>query len=822
MKFNITGRLTSICKAALTLVFLLCLPAIAHAGVIDTISIEDSENPATIRIDFTIPLQYINHAPESEGDELQIQFRSISSNLFSQQTEASDQQTITPSPSHYVPLIDARYETVSIERGVLTLRFSRNVSYSIYPSADRRHILIKVVTTNNPLKEENQAIKEVPQTPAGKRSRRYFTLADHYVINLESFLEGKNQPPLKEIPEREKYVFYTTRFPIQGRVWNRLRLGFFATRQQAESFRKKLIDLYPGAWVAYASSKEINEALEQADTLTTPLKAPVRRPRLTLPATADEKIFAVMEEARKAISENNISHAIQLYTKVLRYPDNQYSRDALEFLGLARERNRQYAHAIREYQSYLELYPDGEGAARVKQRLAGLTTARQQPRKLGDGRKQEKHSNPWDIYGGFSQFYRRDESSTDVGGDIVTQSSISNDLDITARKRSDKYDFQSRFTGSYLHDFLDEGPGSNTSVSSLYIDGSQKQYGLSARLGRQSRNTGGVLGRFDGLLVGYQVNDWLAVNGVAGYPVFSTRDSLKTGRYLYGLSTDLGTFANAWDFEAFIIEQQNDGILDRRAIGGEARYFDPVRSLLSFVDYDISYDSLNTLILLGTWTFPDRTTINASLDYRNSPILTTTSALQGQSLPKLDDLLDTLTEEQIRQLAEDRTADVTTVTLGASHPFTEILQISGDVTVSNLSKTNASGGVEAIPETGNEYFYNMQLIGSNLIKNGDISVLGLRYSDTSTSKISSLTMDTRYPIQTVWRINPRFRLDYRDNSNNDSTQWIAAPSLRIDYRWRKRYRFEVETGGEWSTQDLSNETQDSSSYFFSLGYRADF
>ena len=90
MKFNITGRLTGICKAALTLVFLLCLPAIAHAGVIDTISIEDSENPATIRIDFTIPLQYINHAPESEGDELQIQFRSISSNLFFQQTEASD------------------------------------------------------------------------------------------------------------------------------------------------------------------------------------------------------------------------------------------------------------------------------------------------------------------------------------------------------------------------------------------------------------------------------------------------------------------------------------------------------------------------------------------------------------------------------------------------------------------------------------------------------------------------------------------------------------------------------------------------------------
>jgi hypothetical protein len=304
--------------------------------------------------------------------------------------------------------------------------------------------------------------------------------------------------------------------------------------------------------------------------------------------------------------------------------------------------------------------------------------------------------------------------------------------------------------------------------------------------------------------------------------VFSTRDNPDTDRYLYGISADLGTFANAWDFEAFFIEQQNDGVLDRRAVGGEARYFDPSLSVLTFVDYDISYQSLNTFIALGTWTLPDRTTINASLDYRNNPILTTTNAIQGQPVRSLADLLDTLSEDEVRQLAEDRTGELTTATLGASHPFTDQWQISGDVTVSNLSGTDASGGVEAIPGTGNEYFYNLQLIGSNLVKTGDISILGLRYADTSTSRISTLTLDTRYPIQNVWRINPRLRLDYRDNSNNNSTQWIGAPSLRVDYRWRRRYRFEIEGGGEWSTENLPNDSQDSSSYFFSLGYRVDF
>jgi len=827
MNFRINMYTSLRARQFVTLLCLLLLTTVAHAaGVIDTVDIDDRDNPATIRINFTVPLQYINHAPERQGDELNIQFRPVSNNLFSLESSASDQQTVTAASSRYVPLIDARYQSIGVERGVLTLRFSRQVDYEIYPGADRRHILVKVVTANNPLEDKQSLFTAPLKTKApektGKKKKPAYNLTQHYVISLESFLEGKDMPALKDIPNREKYILYTTKFPIDGRIWNRLRIGFFSTRKEAEQVKTLIASQYPGAWVAYASAEEINAALEQSDILATPVTSPPRRPAPGLPRADEDKIYKLMEEARTAIAKNENSRAIRLYTKVLQYPDNPYSQDALEFLGLARERNQQYAHAINEYKRYLELYPEGEGAGSVRQRLAGLTTASRKPRQLSTSRAATSDAKPWEFYGGFSQYYRRDEIRTEVGGSNVTRSALSNDLDLTARKRSDNYDLQSRFTGSYLYDFLGDGTGNSSSVSSLYFDANQKQYGLSARLGRQSRNTGGVLGRFDGLLTGYQATDWMTVNLVAGFPVFSTRDAVKTDRYLYGLSADLGTFANAWDFNAFIIEQQNDGILDRRAIGGEARYFDPVRSLLAFVDYDISYDSLNTMVLLGTWTLPDRTTINASIDYRNSPVLTTTNALQGQTLPDIDELLNSLSEDEIRQLAEDRTADVTTLTLGASHPFSDRFQMSADVTTSQLSGTNASGGIEAIPGTGNEYFYNLQFIGSNLIKTGDISVLGLRYSDTSTSNISSVNMDIRYPVMTVWRINPRMRVDYRDNSNNDSTQWIAAPSLRVDYRWRKRYRFELEGGGEWSSQELATDTEDTSSYFVSIGYRADF
>jgi len=140
-----------------------------------------------------------------------------------------------------------------------------------------------------------------------------------------------------------------------------------------------------------------------------------------------------------------------------------------------------------------------------------------------------------------------------------------------------------------------------------------------------------------------------------------------------------------WDFVAFIIEQQVDSMLDRRSVGGEARYFDPVKSLLSYVDYDISYNQLNTLLLLGNWNLPNEVTLNATVDIRESPILTTYNAIQGQGVETIDELRDRFSEDAIRQLAEDRTASSRSYTVGATKQLNETFQITGDVTMSELA-----------------------------------------------------------------------------------------------------------------------------------------
>ena len=535
----------------------------------------------------------------------------------------------------------------------------------------------------------------------------------------------------------------------------------------------------------------------------------------------------LMKDANRSMTDGDYAGAIRIYTKVLQSPEHEYSRPALEYLGLARERKGQLAHAKALYKDYLTRYPEGQDADRVRQRLAGLLTARDTPKeklRAAGGRQRQTHE--WDVFGGFSQFYRRDENTVELDDDdeltTVSQSSLSSDLDITGRLRTEDYDLRTRFTGGYLHDFLDDGAGSDSTVSSLYFDGRNTEKNYSMRFGRQSRSSGGVLGRFDGLLLGIPLTEKTTINLVGGAPVDSSRDSFDNRRYFYGLSVDFEGFAKGWDANTFIIEQQVDNIVDRRAIGGELRYFDANRSFFSLVDYDILYNELNTAQFLGNWTTSGKTTINFVADYRNSPILLTSNALQGQLFNSIDQMLDVFSESEIRDIARDRTARSKLATLGVSRPLNDRFQFSGDVTVSNFSDTKASAGILANRGTGNEYFYNVQLIGSNLVKPGDITILGLRYIDADTANTTSLSLNTRYPFSNDLRVNPRLRIDYRKNTDDDMDQMIYTPSLRLTYRIKRSLRLEADIGGEWSDEEIIDGSNKSRSYFVSLGYRADF
>ncbi len=539
---------------------------------------------------------------------------------------------------------------------------------------------------------------------------------------------------------------------------------------------------------------------------------------MPMPAAVDERSRQLQLEAGDVMASGDFPRAVQIYTKLADHSDLSIRQQAQELLGLARQRNGQLAHAKAEYQRYLKLYPEGEGAARVRQRLTDIRSG-----KVGADGRRTKDADGWqsDVYGGISQFYDRSESKRGQDESVVDRSSLDTNLDLSLRMQNEAFDIRTVMIGGYEKDFLEEGDD-ETRVNSLYLDLNAKHVHLSSRFGRQSKSSGGVLGRFDGGLLGFHLSPKFVVNLVGGFPVASSSQEIETDKYFYGINFDLGTLADHWDFNSYFIQQDADGMTDRQAVGGEIRFSHRNGSFFTLVDYDIYHSELNTLLFSGNLILADRTIVNLSTNYRKSPLLTTSNALIGQTVQTLDELAIFYDQTEIEQLAKDRTAISKTATLSVTRPLTNKLQVAADVTWSKLEDTVASGGVEAFEGTDDEFYYALQLIGSSLVREGDLASVGIRYADTTRYNSYSGNLNTRFPISDQWRVNPKLYVDYRQHKIGDEEQWRLRPSLRVEYRIKRTLRFEIEGGYEWMNERISALDEDTRGYFFTVGYRWDF
>jgi hypothetical protein len=453
----------------------------------------------------------------------------------------------------------------------------------------------------------------------------------------------------------------------------------------------------------------------------------------------------------------------------------------------------------------------------------------------------EKKSEGWRFYGGFSQYYRYADLKIERSGDprfdqttsATAESDLLSNVDFNARLRDENWDARARFAGGYLVDFLDRGPdqlssryrGNKALLSDAYLDVRNHRTNISAKVGRQYGGSGGVLGRFDGARLGVPLGESLRFNIVGGTPVDLTSNKTldDTERYFYGASLDLAPQGSAWHYDAFVIQQVIDGMLDRRGIGAEVRYYAPARSLFALVDYDVDYSSLNTALLIGNWIIAKRTTLNLTVDYRNSPVLTTRNALISQpAYASIEALRETYTDSEIKRLAQDRTARSRNATLSVTQQLSADLQLYGSAGQYYFGSMPASGGVEALPGTGNEYAYELQLIASNLLAQNDTTSFGLRYYDGSLVRRSAVGVDARYLFGN-FRIGPRLWVELRNNRLDDSRQWVYRPALRMEYVFRRRYHIECEASSDYYQGEIPTAgDEDIIGNFVQIGYRIDF
>ncbi|MBS0377083.1 MAG: SPOR domain-containing protein [Proteobacteria bacterium] len=783
----------------------------------DVIQVDQSDERTDVTMLFNCSMRLITTIPASEGAEVHIQLAPGSDCGMSPVGQVAPESPPISGGSSL--LTAARLESLAPGQVTLTLSFAKPERFVIAQGVDPRGLRMRLV--DHHASGGNIRVSVPEDSTAG------------YAVNLDSQPTTFTPEAIALAGERLHVPVYVSETSVEGQRWYRLRAGPIEHRADADALLARALGDYPRAWLAIG-----DDAATTADGGTRGGAPAPRVERIgSDPPLPDEERAALLRESRTAMAARDYDHAIALLTKLQRQPEYPARAQAQELLGLARERAGQLTHAKAEYEEYLRLYPHGEAAERVALRLRILRAAEEKAR---TGREPAAASARWDLSGGFSQTGRYDNtrvtagtpppnSGAPVAPETDTANALFTDVDLLLRRRSDTLDWIGRLSAGYDKIFGQQAFGNSTRVSLASLEVVDRPMGLLARVGRQAQSTDGILGTFDGILVSWQFRPAWAVSAAAGYPVQQLTLAPQTQERFESLALGYAPPGAHWDGSVFASLQQWGNLHDRQGVGVQSRYLTGLMTLVTVVDYDTFYHSLNTASLVGTLQLPARFSVSFDAEHRNSPVLTTHNALIGQTVSDLAGLEQLFTPDQIYQLARDRTATSSLYSLTASKPLGERFQLTAIVSASQIGATPASGGVDAVPATGLLMTYQAQAYASNFWLNGDFNVLTLTHGATEVGTIDSISYNTRFPIGGAWRLGPRISIDRLSGLSDGSTQTSYIPSVLLDYQ-RGLKLLQLEVGGQLGQREafvqLPNgtfvQTQNTTRYYVSLSYRIGF
>lgn len=770
--------------------------------LIEVIDASETARNVDVLVQFACGARYVGHTPPEGGKAVAVRLRlGADCGLPPGGRWPSERPAVTGNSQ----VVRAAWldETMPGEVAV-TLVFDKPLTYVLAPVADGRGVRLRLLEVV-PRARARVSVSEPAEPIAG------------FAINLESSRTPFAPEEVAASSTTLGVPTYVSSIDLQGTTWYRLRAGPIAVRRDAEKMLAIAQQRYPHAWLA------INDEAQPApaDAAVVPPAAGPATP--TDPPLTDAERKSTLDGARAALSARDYPRAVELLTKLTRQPEYPDRARAQEMLGLARERAGQLAHAKAEYAEYLRRYPEGDAAPRVRARLRSLAAAS----RIGQGGTRDGGADgerQWRFAGTASQMYRWERMSLQAPETSIDRDSLNSLLtyvDLQARYHGERYEMLGRVATSYSKDLLQNGPGDDAWVSSAFLEINDRQLGVAGRLGRQSRNSGGLLGTFDGLYASWQANPWLSMSTAVGFPVESTRNPPMTDRRFLGIAAGFGPFDDAWDVGAYAVAQQYSGEVDRRAIGVEGRYFVPGRTFVGMVDYDVAYHALNSAVFMGSLQLPARWVFGFNLDHRHSPVLTTRNALIGQPVQSFEELQGMYSSEELRQLADDRTPLSDVYSLSLSRPLGDRVQFAFDAYSSRTAATPASGGVPATPEGPLERTLQVQVMANNLVWTNDLLVVSARYQHSDVQTVESLGLWTRLPMGSVWRIGPRLRVDRRETRADLGTELTYSPGLRLDYQ-RGWSWIEFECAAELGHRDIPTESERSRRYYVGLGYRIAF
>ena len=579
----------------------------------------------------------------------------------------------------------------------------------------------------------------------------------------------------------------------------------------------------------------------------------------------DSALEQEMKQGKTALTRGEVVNAILIFSQLLAKPPHEFSQEAREFLGLARERNRQLELAKKEYETYLKMYGKTPRAKTVQQRLRSLEARMAAPKeqlKLGKRQKREKQGKKFRVdqfFGNWHQLVLTDAQKTSGVDNSFNASAVLVSI-LNLNKRVKEKDKEWRAVLQAQSQLDTEYPEKTTTTASdkvpkylqvraAYGEYRSKKNGWFGSFGRQSSKGAGVLQRFDGAVGSYSLNKYVNAKLVAGAPVeFSTFHTTQllpvpsAGDFkpMFGVGLDLDNIVQDWKASLYYNQQFvtgiGSGLIDRMAVGGDLRYFKKNKTFFALLDYDMNFSALNFLTLHYGWRTSKRLRFDIHFDRRFSPVLFTSNALIGLAnmdtstpigqilgqaaidLVKENPTMSTLREnliaknklpsevnDLIRLAALENTARSTLGTLGMSLKLTKNLQWNNNMAVSFYNAGAAAE--EADPDIDASFLgdgfngsLSSQLIWRNFAQKNDMLMGGAQYSQNTSNTRYSVYGIYRGKLKDKWNADGRLRTTYSNNDGAAKQDEISMiPSLKIEYRWRKKVTFELEGGLDYTS-----------------------
>lgn len=563
----------------------------------------------------------------------------------------------------------------------------------------------------------------------------------------------------------------------------------------------------------------------------------------------EREAAVLLAAAQNAFAQQADTVALPKLAALLELPPNLSTPAAQALIGDVRLRLGDTARARIEFETYLQLYPEGPAAARVRRVLATLAPppapAAGAPPEPDPRAPVVAGSASWFHFGGNGQLRSRDFQDSPVSGlpQQVGEATLTNDrtrqlyadVDLSWRRRADGRDLRLVVRDNYLRDF--ERPAkSRNRLSALYADHRSLADGWGVKLGRQSPTGGGVMGRYDGVQGWWLARPRLKLGAAAGQPVDPWFESR---RRFAGVSADL-ELARSAGVGVYAIGQTIDGVLDRRAVGLEARWFEGGGSVFGQFDYDTAFRAVNIASLTATWVQDDGTVLNLLADRRALQLLALGNALtfgdgSGTPATRIGERLATTPTDVLRDQVRRSTPYVSLLQAGLTKPVNAHWQLAGSVQGSSVGAIpplpDVPGYEQGRPATGRVLSATAQLIALNLFSARDTQVLSLTAVSSASLDATVLAWHLSSLVDARWLLEPSLQW-YRDHNAGGGRQQRWTPGLRATWRGGPRWSVEsaltYEIGradstlaGDGSTPATTTQ-QRSTRVNYSLGARHEF